>query len=104
MPSVALAGDESGGGGWYIVGGTSVSSPALAGIVNNAQNKLSMATSSAGGYYQASENNLLYSQLNTYKMYAANFYDVKSGSNGHAAGVRYDQCTGMGSPRGLLGK
>jgi kumamolisin len=96
--------DSDEGGSWYIVGGTSVSSPALAGIVNASNNRLSMATSSAGGYYTTSELNLLYSQLPTYTAYATNFYDVTTGSNGHAAAKGYDQCTGIGSPRGHLGK
>ena len=96
--------DTDEGGKWYIVGGTSLSSPALAGIVNSANNRLSMASSAAGGYYQASELNLLYSQLSTYTMFHNNFYDVTTGSNGHAAGTGYDQCTGVGSPRGFGGK
>ncbi len=96
--------DTDEGGSWYIVGGTSVSSPALAGIVNASDNRLGMASSKAGGYYQTSELNLLYSQLNTYTAFKANFYDVTTGSNGHAAAKGYDQCTGIGSPRGHLGK
>jgi hypothetical protein len=36
--------------------------------------------------------------------YKKNFYDVKAGSNGCAVGVQWDYCTGVGSPRGLLGK
>ena len=96
--------DTDEGGSWYIVGGTSVSSPALAGIVNASNNRLGMASSQAGGYYQTSELNFLYSQLPTFTAYGVNFYDVKTGSNGHAAGTGYDQCTGIGSPRGHLGK
>ena len=96
--------DTDEGGAWYVVGGTSVSSPALAGIVNASNNRLGMATAKAGGYYQTSELNLLYSQLNTYTAFTANFYDVTTGSNGHAATAGYDQCTGIGSPRGLKGK
>jgi kumamolisin len=96
--------DTDEGGGWYVVGGTSVSAPALAGIVNASNNRLSMASSGSGGFYQASELNFLYSQLNTYTAYKSNFYDVTAGSNGHAAGAGYDQCTGIGSPRGHLGK
>ena len=96
--------DTDEGGSWYIVGGTSVSSPALAGIVNSANNRLSMASSSSGGYFQASELNLIYSQLSAFTAYKTNFYDVKTGSNGHAAATGYDECTGVGSPRGLKGK
>ncbi|HSZ63102.1 MAG TPA: S53 family peptidase [Terriglobales bacterium] len=92
---------------FYEVGGTSVSSPSLAGIVNNAANKLGVghinpATSS--GYYTAEENNLLYSQLGGAAAYSKNFYDVSTGSNGCTVGKGWDYCTGVGSPRALLGK
>jgi kumamolisin len=89
--------------GFCIVGGTSVGSPAVAGIVNASNNRLGQAPP-AGGYYKTLENDLLYSQLFSHTAYPANFYDVKTGSNGHAAGPGYDQCTGIGSPRGRLGK
>lgn len=94
-------------GGWYTVGGTSVSSPALASIINRAGNKLGSAfilplTNNA--YFTTAENNLLYSQLATATAYKTNFYDVKTGSNGSSAVASYDECTGVGSPRGLLGK
>jgi hypothetical protein len=46
----------------------------------------------------------LYSQLLTYKEYKTNFYDVTTGSNGQPATVGWDYCTGVGSPRGKLGK
>jgi kumamolisin len=95
--------DTDEGGGWYIVGGTSVSSPALAGIVNASNNRLGM-TPPGGGYYKPYELDLIYAQLLSNTAYKVNFYDVKTGSNGHAAGVGYDQCTGVGSPRGHLGK
>jgi kumamolisin len=95
--------DTDEGGGWYIIGGTSVSSPALAGVVNGSNNRLGQ-TPPGGGYYETYEDNLLYSQLFTKTAYGANFYDVTTGSNGHAAGTGYDQCTGIGSPRGHLGK
>jgi hypothetical protein len=94
-------------GGWGIVGGTSVSSPSLAGIVNRAGNKLGsfFATPITGkDFFNAEENNLLYSQLATAKAYKANFYDVVVGSNGSVAVKSYDECTGVGSPRGLAGK
>ncbi len=90
-------------GGWFIVGGTSVSSPALAGIVNLANNRLGQAPS-VGGYYTNQENNLLYDQLYAVKMYKANFYDVTTGTNGCSVGTKWDYCTGVGSPRGLGGK
>ena len=108
-PDISFDADPASGvyvryaGVWYTVGGTSVSAPALAGIVNNSNNRLGVAPS-GGGYYTNAENNLLYSQLLTYKEYKTNFYDVTTGSNGAAATVGWDYCTGVGSPRGKLGK
>jgi kumamolisin len=97
--------DTYGYGGWIEVGGTSVSSPALAGIVNNANNRLGQAPPE-GGSYSMLENKLLYAQLFSNTAYHSNFYDVTTGSNGsgHSAGVGYDQCTGVGTPRGKVGK
>jgi subtilase family serine protease len=96
-------------GGWYVVGGTSVSSPSLASIINRANNRLGSITLNAitgnNGYFAAQENNLLYSQLGTYTAYKTNFYDPTTGSNGGPkVGKGYDECTGVGTPRGLLGK
>lgn len=94
-------------GGWWIVGGTSVSSPSLAGIVDNAGNKVGQGTSFAFqgfGYLQNQEDYLIYSQMPTAKMYKANFYDVKTGTNGYKAYALYDLCTGVGTPRTLAGK
>ena len=98
--------DSFGVGGWIIVGGTSLASPALAGIINNANNRLGQERPAGGSSYSTLENNLLYSQLFANTAYHANFYDVATGSNGtgHNAAVGYDQCTGIGSPRGKLGK
>ena len=63
-----------------------------------------MAATQEGGSYTPSELNLIYANLNTHTAYPGYWYDVTTGSNGHAAGTRYDQCTGIGSPRGLKGK
>ncbi|HUI44151.1 MAG TPA: peptidase S8/S53 subtilisin kexin sedolisin [Terriglobia bacterium] len=97
--------DTYGYGGWLVVGGTSVASPSLAGIINGSNNRLGQAPYT-GGEYTTEENNLLYDQLFSKTAYVANFYDVTTGSNGvgHNAGALYDQCTGVGSPRGKLGK
>lgn len=95
-------------GGWGVVGGTSLASPSLAGIVNRAGNKLGSvfltAATSGGDWFSNWENNLLYAQLGAAKAYKANFYDVKSGSNGATSVASWDYCTGVGSPRALLGK
>jgi hypothetical protein len=95
-------------GGWGVVGGTSLSSPALASIINRAGNKLGSIfltpATSGSDWFNNEENNLLYSQLATGKAYKANLYDVKTGSNGSSAVASWDYCTGVGSPRGLNGK
>jgi len=94
--------DTDSGGAWYIAGNTGVSSAALAGIVNSAGQRLGMV--GPGGWYTPSELNLIYSILPTHTAYPSYYYDVTTGSNGHAAGKGYDQCTGVGTPRGLKGK
>ena len=94
-------------GGFCLVYGTSVASPTLAGIVNNAGNKLGTGTIfpiDGTGYYTAEENNLLYSELVGAKAYSSNFYDVKTGTNGCSVTASWDYCTGVGTPRGILGK
>jgi subtilase family serine protease len=95
--------DSYGYGGWMTIGGTSLASPALAGIVNASKNLLGEASTAAPDFTTA-ENNMIYSQLNSHLAYLNNFYDVTTGSNGVAAGPGYDQCTGVGSVRGHLGK
>jgi subtilase family serine protease len=95
--------------GFYQIGGTSVASPSLAGIVNASQNYLGLAPYT-GGFYTTQENNLLYSQVFALTAYPNNFYLITTGSNGGPAGtqpgpkVKYNECTGIGSPRGHLGK
>jgi len=79
--------------GWYIVGGTSVASPSLAGIVN-AANTFSKSS--------ASENLLLYNDRKR------DFDDITYGNCGlnisNFAGQGYDFCTGIGSVNTLSGK
>jgi kumamolisin len=79
-------------GGWLEVYGTSVASPSLAGIVNNA------------GTFKASsnaENTEIYTNYTN----PADFTDVTSGSCGtHSATTGWDFCTGVGVDKGLLGK
>jgi kumamolisin len=81
------------GTGWFIVGGTSVSSPSLAGIVN-----------AAGGFRNSSqdENRELYNHI-----FGGSFNDIVYGTCGeHAvfAFLGYDACTGIGSPDTLRNK
>lgn len=80
---------------WWVVGGTSVSSPSLAGIVN------------AAGEFSASsqvENTLIYSN----KAVAADFHDITIGDcgpyGGYFATTGWNMCSGVGSVLGLAGK
>jgi kumamolisin len=78
--------------GWLVFGGTSVSAPALAGIVNR-----------AGNFYANSVNELaeIYQNLGN----TSDFYDVTSGSAGsNNAGPGWDYVTGVGASRGTGGK
>jgi len=81
--------------GWWIVGGTSVSSPALAGVAN-----------SAGHFATSSENELttIYSNLGN----TADFHDIAVDYCGPFAGFTsktgWDFCTGVGSVHGKAGK
>ena len=79
-------------GGWLEVYGTSVASPSLAGIVNN-----------AGTFHTSSnaENTEIYANYTN----AADFTDVTSGSCGtHSATTGWDFCTGVGVDKGFTGK
>ena len=79
-------------GGWLQVYGTSVASPSLAGIINNAGTFNS--TSNA-------ENTEIYNNMTN----TSDFTDITSGSCGtHSATTGYDLCTGVGVDRGLFGK
>ena len=84
----------TGCGGWCQVGGTSVSSPTLAGIVN-----------AAGSFanHTSSEDGKEYGWYHTPGLYRKYLYDVTKGSNGSPAKLGWDQCTGLGSPRNITG-
>jgi len=87
----------TGCGGWCQVGGTSVSSPTLAGIVN-----------AAGSFAPrtSSELNELYTWYRNPGNYRKYIYDVTTGSNGGSCGaakVGWDEGTGLGTPRNLAG-
>jgi subtilase family serine protease len=77
---------------WFQVGGTSVSSPALAGILNSA------------GRFDANtpvELALLYREYGNATKYAADFRDITSGPR---AMVGWDEVTGIGVPITYTGK
>jgi len=80
----------TGCGGWCQVGGTSVASPVLAGILN------STGTFRSSTFLELARTYQFYIQP---VRYHTDFYDVTQGSNGSPAGPGWDQCTGLGSPR-----
>jgi len=86
---------DSSVGGWNIVGGTSVASPALAGILNL-----------TGSFYTSSNAELtaIYSHLGV----AADFTDVTTDYcgpyGGYTAAIGWDFCTGVGIDKGRVGK
>jgi kumamolisin len=86
---------EAAGGGWFIVGGTSVSSPNLAGIVNR-----------AGAF--ASSSNAELTTVCKNKAVTTDFNDIQSDYCGPYAGYSavpgWDPCTGVGSDHGYTGK
>ncbi len=78
-----------------IIGGTSLSTPLMAGIVAVAdQGRVAAGLTAMDGYTQTLPR--------LYNLYTANastnFHDITTGNNGHAAGVGYDEVTGIGSP------
>lgn len=86
---------DTDGGGWFIVGGTSVASPSLAGIIN-----------STGGFAASTNAELttIYGNLGV----VADFKDITSSYCGPYAGYTavkgWDVCTGVGVVKGKLGK
>jgi subtilase family serine protease len=82
--------------GWYVVGGTSASSPQWAGLI-------AIADQMAGrdlGYI----NPALYQIANNPAKYANDYFDVTTGNNttssipGYSASPGWDAVTGLGSP------
>jgi kumamolisin len=94
LDSIPVANEGGGPNTWWILGGTSVSSPSLAGIVNAAGSK---NTSSDAELTE------IYSKLGT-----ADFTDTIRGScyfyDGYLAVKGWDFCTGVGSVKGKVGK
>lgn len=95
--------DESGGGGWFIIGGTSSGSPqwaALVAIANQENAKLH------GGATLGYINPALYKIGANPARYANDFFDVTVGNNGadapavpgFSASTGWDPVTGLGTP------
>ena len=116
-----------GGSGWWILGGTSVASPSLAGVINLAASSgngvatkggvqsgpikatpslvgvNNQAATSVNGFAAntAAEEARIYGNLGN----ANAFRDITSGTDGtYTSKVGYDFITGVGSPIGLVGK
>lgn len=88
---------------WWIVGGTSASTPLVAGIIN--------AASTVSGHFSASSQAELerwYSAYAKRPAYMADFWDITYGACNYYSGSfsagGYDLCTGLGSPKGYGNK
>ena len=83
------------GTGFFIVGGTSLSAPALAGIIN-----------AAGGFKASSQAEL--QEIYTNRAVTTDFHDITIGNCGLNVGSSaikgYDLCTGVGTDVGRVGK
>jgi subtilase family serine protease len=90
---------------WWWVGGTSLASPMIAGIVNASEAKSGKWATST-----TAELTALYSLLAVANKtaYGNDFNDITYGAcnyySGSFAVTGYDLCTGIGSPKGLAGK
>ena len=79
--------------GWFILGGTSVASPSLAGVVN-----LAAAAGKGFAANTAAEEARIYGNLGNSSV----FMDVTSGTDGvYHATAGYDFITGVGTPNGV---
>jgi kumamolisin len=83
---------------WYIIGGTSVSSPALAGIVNSAGSFLANSAAELTRIYSNLGNgNISDTQYGTCGPKEAYLTRVAAPGN---SSLQYDACTGLGTPIG----
>ncbi len=85
--------DADGGFGWFQVGGTSVSSPYLAGVTNSAGKLRTSSKAELGALYKE------YANAAQYKAW---FRDIKTG--GSECKVGWDFCTGVGVPKTSKGE
>ena len=95
---------SSSGFGWMVFGGTSVSSPALAGIVNLAGQKLGSGSGNNNAYYEQRSLYTSYPNYSSSTLILPPFRDITSGNNGYPAASGWDFATGIGSNQGLTGK
>lgn len=77
---------------WVQVGGTSLGSPAWAGIV-------ALADQQRGGSLDTYQvQTTLYNTLNNSATYKSTFHDITRGYNGYSTATGYDLVTGLGTP------
>jgi hypothetical protein len=78
-------------GGWFQIGGTSLSAPCWAGLIADADQ---LRVAAGNGTLDGPSQTLpaLYSLPST------DFHDITTGNNGYAAGPGYDLATGLGTP------
>jgi subtilase family serine protease len=87
-------------GGWFTVGGTSVSCPMWAGLVADANEVRAAHGFAPLGSFNAYLYQVIYGVDGTGAHYAQDFHDVTTGSNGWSAGTGWDAVTGLGSFNG----
>ena len=80
-------------GAWVTTGGTSLASPALAGIINSAHSGATSTSQELSTIYNGAIKN-----------YHTYWTDIIAGNNGYPAMQGYDFTTGLGVPRGYEGK
>jgi subtilase family serine protease len=84
---------DSNNGGWLTIGGTSAGAPQWAGLIALAnQGRALVGLNPLDGASQT---------LPTVYRFAADFYDITSGSNGYRATAGYDLATGLGTPNAV---
>jgi subtilase family serine protease len=93
-PNTGVAVLDTGNGGWYQVGGTSLSSPLLAGIFADIMAARASFGKPAFGFL----NPVIYAGATRNFPYF--YFDVTTGNNGNPATVGYDLATGLGVPKG----
>ncbi len=91
---------EKGGGGWFVVGGTSVACPIWAAFVTDVDSWRAAKGFTALGNVLPFLYKSVYGVNGTSTHYASTVHDVTSGSNGWSAGTGWDAATGVGSFRG----
>jgi len=93
-PATGVAVYDSGNGGYFLVGGTSLACPLTAAVYANVMTaRLSFGKTKFGNM-----NTSLYKAFTSNHAYF--YFDVTSGSNGLSAGPGYDLVTGMGVSKG----